>query len=109
MARLYAAVYGITYSQQVKHATCTYILDKAETIYIFFSQDLSLDTVLPIILATPIPPFKPSSKVYTYKYSVHVVMATRLDANIALIYSFEPNVRNHVIFLFNRKSSQMRV
>lgn len=106
MARLYAAVYGVTYSQQVKHATST----KLQLLFFtFFSQDLSLDTVLPIILATPVPPFKPSSKVYTYKYSVHAVMATRLDANIALIYPFEPNVRNHVIFLFNRKSSQMRV
>ena len=61
-ARLYAAVCGVTYSQQVL-VTC-YWYSAAVPCDVFVpSQDLSPDTVSSVVMATHVPPFKPSSKV----------------------------------------------
>ena len=72
-ARLYAAVCGVTYSQQVLLA-CYYILYSTTvtlplchihvTFFVSF-QDLSPDAVSSVVMATRVPPFKPSSKVDT--------------------------------------------
>ena len=47
------------------YVACTSTRDDVILWYFVLFQDLSPDSVSSIILATRVPPFKPSSKVYT--------------------------------------------